>query len=199
MTPFPAVRSAPLTLAVLLALSACGGGRSDSSTPTPTVPAVTALNASNATASGVASYKLALDVFGTTTVAANQLKSAPSSSGSTGMNILGVALQPVQGLLSGGAGALASQGAVLGKVARVVSELCESGRVVSSYDDVNGNRVLDAGDTGTVRFETCVLKGVRLTGSLTLAVNAISSTDTVQSADVTNWRAASRAASFRVS
>lgn len=186
------LKSTPCAIAIasLSMLVACGGGGGDAATPSPSAAGgapstpVGTVDAKNVTQAGIASYRFASDVFDATYAAADQLKSTEATRSTPGLNVAGLALESVQRMFGTSARGVSSKSPAARKAVLSQTELCESGQIVATFNDVNGNEDIDAGESGTVQFNNCMFGGVLFTGSFGMFVNSVSSTATVDSADV---------------
>jgi hypothetical protein len=179
-----------LAIASLSLLAACGGGGGDAAPPSPTAaggpPSATVgtVDAKNVNQVGIESYKFASDVFDATYAAAEQLKSTEATRSTPGLNVAGLALERVQRMFGASERGVSSKSLAARKAVLSETEPCESGQIVATFNDVNGNDDIDAGESGSVQFRNCMFGGVLFTGSFSMFVNSVSSTATVDSADV---------------
>ncbi len=179
-----------LAIASLSLLAACGGGGGDAAAPSPTAAGgapsatVVTVDAKNVNQVGIASYRFASDVFDATYAAADQLKSTGSTRATQGLNVAGLALERVQRMFGTSERGMSSKSPAARKAVLSETESCESGQIVATFNDVNGNEDIDAGESGTVQFQNCVFGGVLFTGSFGMFVNSVSSTATVDAADM---------------
>jgi hypothetical protein len=103
---------------------------------------------------------------------------------SMGQDLTSIAVGQFESLLRSSTG-LSRNGDITALASETETVSCTSGQIVITRDDKNGNGLLDAGETAALEFQDCVQNDARLSGSMTIAVNALTRNyGRVEAADV---------------
>jgi hypothetical protein len=164
-------------VALMLGLAACGGGGGgDAASTAP--PAGTTIDAGNADAVASRAYQAVTALYDATSVSADQLKSAGAAAGPDLVRIALAQLHAATGL--GGAGGRETKAIQTGTL-----PCGAGGGITATANDVDGDGRIGAGDSVALRFDDCVEQGVTLSGSMSFAVQRLTSTTAANSARAT--------------
>ncbi|MFM2118892.1 MAG: hypothetical protein RL722_360, partial [Pseudomonadota bacterium] len=148
--------------AITLGLSACGGGGGGGSAPITAGPAVT-ISAANYTTVG--SESIASVQTGVAGPPSNPILGVQSSADNH-------ALRYVTGRIPAWLQMAVSMPRVVGGATLRDTLPCSSGSMSITFNDTNGNLDLDAAESVSIVFNSCVELGLTLTGSMSFKLNA---------------------------